>query len=134
MGNFKFGRTSQERLSTVDREMQDVAELALKISPFDFGIPQYGGLRTASEQNTLYKKGRSKCDGYKIKSLHQTGRALDFIPYVDGAYSNEKHHLAVVGAAFLRAAMLLGKDLEWGGLWGWDYYHVQFPDKKPSDG
>ena len=37
------------------------------------------GYRTAEEQNALYKKGRSKLDGYKKKSFHQSGNAVDFV-------------------------------------------------------
>ena len=33
--------------------------------------------RTAERQNELFKQGKSKCDGYKIKSKHQLGRARD---------------------------------------------------------
>ena len=34
-------------------------------------------LRSAEEQNRLFKAGKSKCDGYKIKSAHQFGKAVD---------------------------------------------------------
>lgn len=33
--------------------------------------------RSAEEQNRLFKAGKSKCDGYKIRSAHQIGRAVD---------------------------------------------------------
>ncbi|MBA7613773.1 hypothetical protein ES703_21029 [subsurface metagenome] len=33
--------------------------------------------RSAQEQNRLYKKGLSKLDGYKKKSQHQFGKAID---------------------------------------------------------
>jgi len=34
-------------------------------------------LRSAEEQNRLFKKGVSGCDGYKKKSRHQYGKAMD---------------------------------------------------------
>lgn len=34
-------------------------------------------LRSAQEQNRLFKEGKSKCDGYNIISAHQKGKALD---------------------------------------------------------
>lgn len=34
-------------------------------------------LRTAEVQNYLFKLGKSKCDGYKIRSRHQDGLAED---------------------------------------------------------
>jgi len=34
-------------------------------------------LRSAEEQNRLFQKGVSGCDGYKKKSRHQSGKAMD---------------------------------------------------------
>ena len=33
--------------------------------------------RSAEEQNRLFKEGKSKCDGYKVLSKHQSGKAMD---------------------------------------------------------
>jgi len=33
--------------------------------------------RSAEEQNRLFQRGKSKCDGYKVKSKHQYGLAAD---------------------------------------------------------
>jgi len=41
-------------------------------------------LRSAEEQNRLFKAGKSKCDGYKIKSRHQLGKAVDIYFVKDG--------------------------------------------------
>lgn len=48
-------------------------------------------LRTAEYQNSLYQKGRTKpgsivtnCDGYKVKSEHQSGMAFDFFQNIKG--------------------------------------------------
>lgn len=48
-------------------------------------------LRDAEYQNSLYQIGRTKpgkkltnCDGYKIKSKHQSGNAWDAVPLIDG--------------------------------------------------
>ena len=67
------------------------------------------GLRSASYQNSLYQKGRTKpgnivtaCDGYKVKSNHQSGLAVDVAPS-NGAkvdwdageeFTDYLHHLA----------------------------------------
>ena len=56
-------------------------------------------LRSAEEQNRLYKKGVSGCDGYKKKSRHQYGKAMDIYlvkynskgePYVDYNWTDEE--------------------------------------------
>lgn len=124
---FKLSRSSAAVLSTVDERLQAVCKRALEISRIDFGIPTSGGLRTAEEQKSLFDENKSNCDGYKNKSYHQTGKALDFYAYVDGRASWDELHLAMVASAFLQAASELGVQLEWGGLWSsfQDMPHVQ---------
>ncbi len=122
---FSFSKTSLKRMAEVDSRLQEIAALAITITIIDFGIPEYGGLRTAEEQLTLYQKGLSKCDGKSKTSFHQTGKALDVYAYVDGKASWEREHLALVATAMLQAASMLGYRLEWGGLWPWDMPHFQ---------
>lgn len=125
---FRLSSTSMRRMNGVDHRWEEIVELALQISPIDFGIPEYGGMRTPEIQNFLYTTGRSQLDGYKKESYHQTGKALDFFAFVDGKASWKKEHLAIVAAAMLQAAGHLGHSLEWGGLWRSfkDYPHMQF--------
>ncbi len=114
--SFKLSKRSEERLEGVDERIIDIVDLALKITRVDFGIPEYGGTRTEEEQALLFSKGLSKCDGFKYKSMHQTGLAFDVYAYVGFASWDEKH-LAQVAAAILQAASVLGYKLEWGGHW-----------------
>lgn len=127
---FKFSRNSIERMNGVDKNLRNVAYRALQISKVDFGIPAYGGRRTAEEQKQLFDDGKSQLDGTNKKSYHQTGKALDVYAYVDGKASWEKEHLAMVAAAMLQAASEMGVKLEWGGLWTSfvDMPHFQIPD------
>jgi len=112
---FKLSDKSKERMKGVDDRLQQVANAALLITKIDFGIPRDGGLRTAVRQKQLYDENKSKADGYKYKSHHQTGKALDFYAYVDGKASWDELHLAMVATAFLQAGSILGIKLEWGG-------------------
>lgn len=134
MSNFAFGNTSKERMIGVDKDLVSVAELALKLTKIDFGIPQYGGLRTAEEQRRLFDAGKSEADGVTNKSYHQTGKALDFyaIDPDTGSASWEPGLLAQVAAAFLQAAIQLEAKIEWGGLWVSfvDMPHVQISEDK----
>lgn len=110
---------------------------AIKNSPIDFGIPNQGGLRTAGEQNQLFQKKVSKCDGIQNKSKHQSGGALDFYAYVNGKASWNKAHLSMVAGVILTTAKRLKKegkvsfDLKWGGTFnsnrfqGWDMPHFE---------
>ncbi len=119
---FKLSKSSKQRREGVDHRLIEISDLAIQISIVDFGIPGDGGLRTAQRQNELFKEGKSKADGYDKKSNHQSdddgyGKALDFYAYVNGKASWETEHLAMVAAAFLQAASMLGYELKWGGLW-----------------
>ncbi len=127
---FKLSDRSKERLTGVDDKILKIVDLALTISQIDFGIPENGGLRSAIRQQELFDKKVSKCDGYKLISYHQTGKAFDVYAYVDGKASWDRGHLTHVAAAILQAADMLGYKLEWGGLWkSWqDYPHFQLID------
>jgi len=130
---YSFGKKSLERMEGVNSDLIKVVKKALEISEkrgkrgVDFIIPPYGGLRTAEEQNELYKKGRSKLDGFKKESYHQSGNALDVVPYVDGAPSWDYDELMKVAVCMLQAANDLGIHITWGGSWtnGWDAPHYQ---------
>ena len=124
---FKLSDKSKQRRAGVDPRLIEISDLAIQISVIDFGIPGDGGLRLAERQNELFKNGKSKADGYDKLSEHQSGNALDFYAYVDGAASWKPEHLAIVAAAFLQASAMLGYKLKWGGLWKSfkDMPHVQ---------
>lgn len=115
---------------TADPRLVETAMLAIKISKVDFGIPEFGGKRTTTEQYELFNRGASKCDGLRIKSKHQSGLALDVYAYVDGKASWKVDHLTAVAVAMLQAANQLGYKLSWGGLWQSfkDLPHFQLED------
>ena len=136
---FRFSKTSNLRRLGVDCRLIQISDRALEISVIDFGIPKYGGIRTAEEQYELFLDGKSRADGTNDLSYHQSGKALDFFAFVDGNASWHPGHLAMVAAAFLQASAELGYRLTWGGLWlpvkttngvphGWDAGHVQLEE------
>ena len=115
---YKLSKRSYERLNGVDAILIGILTEAIKESPFDFGIPRNGGLRTAKEQNELYKKGRSRLDGFKNKSYHQTGKAFDIFAYVDGSASWEEEHLTPIARHIQEVAKeKFDIQLTWGGDW-----------------
>lgn len=136
MPMFKFSKSTERRRKGVDQRLIEIGDLALTISPIDFGYSS--GLRTAEEQHEEYLKGNSMLDGYDRLSRHQGGMALDFYAYLNGAASYKPEHLAVVVAAHLQAASLLGYKLKSGMFFkpfkrhsgtdyesGWDYPHIE---------
>jgi hypothetical protein len=115
---FNFSKVSEERLSTVDEKLQKVVRRALKESKVDFSVVR--GKSTAEEQHEIFLKGYSECDGYKCKSDHQFGIAIDLVPYVKEKggtlwklEGNEKEWLEL-NRAMVRASRLEGVCLELG--------------------
>ena len=130
---FKFSKTSESRLDGVHLDLVTLVHIALHESKIDFSIAE--GLRSAERQHELYLKGYTELDGYKKKSAHQLGIAVDLVPYVKekgGALwklnGNESEWLEL-GRAMLRASRKLDIDLEWGITYnlpkGLDYPHFQ---------
>lgn len=128
--SYRFSDKSIARMAGVHDDLQRVAYRAIAISKIDFGIPRDGGLRSAERQHQLFLDGKSKADGYIKPGKHQSGNALDFYAYVDGAASWEPEHLAQVAAAFLQAAIEEGVRIRWGGLFRsfTDMPHVELVD------
>ncbi len=127
---FKLGKNSLNNLVGVDERLIDIAEVAIKLSNIDFGIPSTGGLRTEEVQAKLFADGVSKADGVNNKSYHQSGKAVDLYAYVDGKASWDKAHLTIIATSMLQAAAHLGYPLKWGGLWkSWqDMPHYEIKD------
>jgi len=132
----KLSKSSKDRLIGIKPILIEIVEEAITISPIDFGIPQYGGVRTDQEQNDLFKKGVSKCDGFKIRGNHQVkpdgfGHAFDVYAYVNGKASWNNEHLAIIAGVILSVAAKKGVSLRWGGTFGssefkgWDRPHFE---------
>mgnify|MGYP006113650177 CR=1 FL=1 len=133
---YALSSKSLKRLEGVDDDIVEAIKESVAICPIDFGIPKYGGLRTAEVQKVLYSKGASRCDGVIKLSEHQTGHAFDVYAYVDGAASWEIKYLGVIAATLIQVFAKRGIPLEWGGLFkpyadhkgvacGWDAGHFQ---------
>jgi peptidoglycan L-alanyl-D-glutamate endopeptidase CwlK len=127
---FQLGKNSMKNMEGIDDRLIDIVELAITISPIDFGVPSSGGFRSTEDQAKLYTAGKSKCDGRDNKSYHQTGKAVDVFGYVDGKASWDKLALSLCAASMLQASAQLGHELKWGGLWkSWqDYPHFELRD------
>ena len=123
---FKFSKNSLDVLKTVDGRLQALTYAVLANSNYDFGIPSTGGLRTAEEQNALYKKKWSQLDGYNKKSYHQTGKAIDIFIITDGLADyksiDKYRHVAFLFKKYFKLFKSLGifpenSSITWGGDW-----------------
>jgi peptidoglycan L-alanyl-D-glutamate endopeptidase CwlK len=130
MEHHRFSKSSLNRLSMAHDDLERVAVLALKHSKYDFGITC--SLRTIEEQEQLVKEGKSQT----MKSRHLpneqgVSEAIDFAVYLNGSITWSMRYYRVVAQAFFRAAIELGVEIEWGGLWETfsDGPHVQLRKK-----
>lgn len=122
---YKFSKSSENRLKGLHPKLQEFFRELIKISPYDFSITQ--GIRTAEEQNKLYRQGRTvpgaivtNCDGYKVKSNHQVkadglGYAGDIAVLINNKITWEERYYKEVART---GRILMQKyNIEWGGDW-----------------
>jgi peptidoglycan L-alanyl-D-glutamate endopeptidase CwlK len=112
---YRLGSKSLSELSGVHDDLVDVVNLAITLTTQDFAV--HDGRRTADEQNALYLSGASKLDGDKKISRHQTGHAVDLVPYVNGKLRWEWPVIFPVADAVRKAAVQLRVPIRWGGVW-----------------
>lgn len=116
-----LGSRSKRNLEGVHPKLVDLVKECIKITKVDFTILNNGGLRTASMQNKLYKRGASKLDGRSRKSKHQKqtsgyGEAVDLVPFIGSPRWEWPLIYPIAGAmAYLSREMDL--ELRWGGVW-----------------
>lgn len=145
----EWGKVSVKSINTVHKILQIIAQKIIIISPYDITVLGNGGKRTARQQNVIYLAGNSGCDGYIKLSYHQSGLAIDFIPYVGGpTWNNAKAFLTIAKLIFQIWEEIkvsgITEDyyLHWGGFWnakdldkdgllevtdrlGWDLAHYE---------
>jgi hypothetical protein len=103
------------------------------MSQRQFYIAIIDGKRTVARQKWLYASGRTrsglivtKCDGVRIKSKHQAGRAADCWARASNGSIHCPGPLSAFWSEFVACAKLAGlKTLEGMG----DLAHLEMPDK-----
>ena len=119
----RLSQRSIRRLKGIDPILIDILLEAIKDSPFDFGIPLYGGLRTIEQQEALYSIGRTteldrKPVTWTKKSYHMTGKAFDIYAYVDGKPTWDAKYYKPIARHLQKVAKFsFCTLLEWGGDW-----------------
>lgn len=119
---FRLSSRSLNNLKGVHPNLVNLVKEAITITPIDFGILNNGGLRTASMQNSLYKRGASKLDGYNRISKHQRqrdgwGHAVDLVPYHEGSYRWEWPLIYPIAGCMAFLSQKHDVPLRWGGVW-----------------
>ena len=114
MSEFKLSKRSLDRIEGIDDELSTLVRTAIHNTPYDFGIPNLGGLRTIEEQRALVDSGASKT----MKSKHLDGMAFDFMVFLGPRVCWELKFYDDVGDAIVKTAKDMGiKQLKWGGAW-----------------
>jgi peptidoglycan L-alanyl-D-glutamate endopeptidase CwlK len=103
-------------------ELKKLLFLALKRTPIDFGIAWYGGFRSVDMQAELYAKKPkvTSKDGVIKKSKHQSGLAVDLMPYVKGKSAPSKENYLILAGVMFACANELGLTLRSGMDWDMD--------------
>lgn len=123
---YLFSNTSKERLATCHPDLILIMEEAIKASPVDFGISE--GHRGIERQGRLYLAGKSKFDGIRRKSKHNSfpSMACDFYPWVNGRAEWDNETLSYLAglihgiAHYLYRQGKIGHLVRWGGNWDQD--------------
>lgn len=110
-----LGAKSLANLSGIHDDLADVVKRAITLTEQDFSV--FEGVRTAKRQAELYAAGASKLDGVNQISRHQTGHAVDLVPYVAGRLRWEWELIFPVADAVRQAAVDLRIPIRWGGTW-----------------
>lgn len=107
-----FSQTSKEKVNTLDKELQDVLNEAIK--SFDFTV--VWGHRGMEEQNKAFTNGKSRNRWPTSKHNSLPAVAVDIVPYPGGYNANYKAFYEMA-SYILAAASKQGVSLRWGGHW-----------------
>lgn len=122
----KFGKSSEERLGTCCKELQEIARLVLSMGVVDFSVTC--GYREKEEQNKLFDEYKSKVIYPNSKHNAFPSKAMDLVPWVNGKSSYAKVHCCYLAGLVMAAGCFLGVALRWGGNWDCDLVPVTDQD------
>lgn len=107
-----FGTTSKQALATLEPELQDVLNEAIK--HYDFSV--VWGFRDMEAQNKAFSEGSSRNRWPTSKHNASPAIAFDIVPYPSG-YASAYEEFYAMATYILAAAAAQGVHLRWGGHW-----------------
>lgn len=121
MNRFKLHPSVIAIIDTLQSEtLKHAVKDFIDYTPIDFGVITNGAYRTAEDQNELFMKSPkvTNCDGYRNKSRHQSGLAVDLVSFVNNQYTWDGKHATGLACAF--ATYLKMKRIEFIGGYDWN--------------
>lgn len=117
---FKYGKTSERRLSTCHYDLQMLMREALAMGIMDITIVE--GHRGKIKQNEYFYgiPQKSRKPWPEGKHNEDPSDAVDAAPYIKGKASWNKQHCCVLAGIVLTCAVKLGIKIRWGGNWDMD--------------
>lgn len=122
--SYQFGSGSARKLVDLDEGMALVARCALRYGIMDFSVVET--LRVKAIQDRYYRVRKSKVRWPDSKHNVPPGKrcsrvkAMDLVPWVNGAPSYDWRHCLVLAGIVLAAGAQLHVPIRWGGCWSGD--------------
>ena len=117
--SFYFSNASQGGIDTLHSSLQELLEIAIQRSVFDFAITC--GFRNEEDQNHAFATRKSTLRWPESRHNIQPANAFDVVPFVDGRAdwnSTESYSIFYyLAGLFSGIAGELGIKLAWGGTW-----------------
>lgn len=133
----KLSKRSVDRLGGVKPSIVKIFIEACPTSPYDYGIPRGGGLRSDEDQIDMYAIGRTtqlhrEPVTWTLNSKHKAkedgyGHAVDIYAYINGKPTWNMKYIRPIAKHVIKFAWIeYGIILYWGfALWGKDGAHFQ---------
>lgn len=112
--NHVFGKTSSERLATVEPRLEQVVRLALKKCDIDFMVLE--GVRSRERQQELYGQGRTAAQMVRVGLSPKLARPSD----KQVTWTLQSNHFADPKTGRGRAVDLCPYPVDWDSLWKFD--------------
>lgn len=108
---YSFSKRSLNNLKGVHPDLVKVMTASIAASDVDFAIIE--GLRTLERQKQMVAEHKSQT----LNSRHLTGKAVDFMVYVDGVGTWGAKYYKQVSDIVKKTAHNLNIPITWGGDW-----------------
>lgn len=109
MGNYKLHSSVIKNIDTLKSEkLKKAVKDFINYTSVDFGVIHNGAFRTAEMQQELFNQGVSQCDGHINKSKHQSGLAVDIVPYVNNKYTWDRDTCLYLSGQFANYLKMKG--------------------------